>query len=88
VTEDSDALAVIVSEETGYISVAHHGRLIRNLDQERLRRVLRSLAKIDRPLRPMDTAAATTLSRERVRAILTRLARSSRQPKAGSPRSA
>lgn len=88
VTEDSDALAVIVSEETGYISVAHHGRLIRNLDQERLRRVLRSLAKIDRPQRPMDTAAATTLSRERVRAILTRLARSSRQPKAGSPRSA
>ncbi len=88
VTEDSDALAVIVSEETGNISVAHHGRLIRNLDQERLRRVLRSLAKIDRPQRPMDTAAATTLSRERVRAILTRLARSSRQPKAGSPRSA
>ena len=30
VTEDSDALAVIVSEETGQISVAHNGRLIRN----------------------------------------------------------
>lgn len=48
VTEDSDALAVVVSEETGQISVAHHGRLIRNLDQERLRRVLRTLARIDR----------------------------------------
>jgi len=48
VTEDSDALAVVVSEETGQISVAHHGRLIRNLDQDRLRRVLRTLARIDR----------------------------------------
>jgi uncharacterized protein (TIGR00159 family) len=47
VTEDSDALAVIVSEETGQISVTHNGRLIRNLDQDRLRRVLRSLLKID-----------------------------------------
>ena len=88
VTEDSDALAVIVSEETGHVSVAHHGRLIRNLDQERLRRVLRSLARIDRPQRPSDTAATSTLSRERLQAILARLARTSRQAKAGSPRSA
>ena len=88
VTEDSDALAVIVSEETGHVSVAHHGRLIRNLDQERLRRVLRSLARIDRPQRPSDTTATSTLSRDRLQAILTRLARTSRQAKAGSPRSA
>jgi diadenylate cyclase len=46
VTEDSDALAVIVSEETGQMSVAHSGRLIRNLDQDRLRRVLRTLLHI------------------------------------------
>lgn len=49
VTEDSDALAVVVSEETGQISVAHNGRLIRNLDQDRLRRVLRTLLRLDRP---------------------------------------
>ncbi|MGH2531560.1 MAG: diadenylate cyclase CdaA [Thermomicrobiales bacterium] len=49
VTEDSDALAVVVSEETGQIAVAHNGRLIRNLDQDRLRRVLRSLLRLDRP---------------------------------------
>lgn len=49
VTEDSDALAVIVSEETGQISVAHNGRLIRSLDQDRLRRVLRTLMRLDRP---------------------------------------
>lgn len=49
VTEDSDALAVVVSEETGQIAVAHNGRLIRNLDQDRLRRVLRTLLRLDRP---------------------------------------
>jgi uncharacterized protein (TIGR00159 family) len=49
VTEESDALAVVVSEETGNISLAYSGRLIRNLDQERLRRALRQLLKLDRP---------------------------------------
>ncbi len=49
VTEESDALAVVVSEETGQMAVAHTGRLIRNLDQERLRRVLRTLLRLDRP---------------------------------------
>jgi uncharacterized protein (TIGR00159 family) len=56
VTEDSDALAIIVSEETGQISVAHHGRLIRNLDQDRLRRVLRTLSRVERVDR--DTQAS------------------------------
>jgi len=56
VTEDSDALAVVVSEETGQISVAHNGRLIRNLDQDRLRRVLRSLLRIDKPETPSSSA--------------------------------
>jgi len=40
VTERSDAVAVIVSEETGVISVAHNGRMIRRLDGDRLRTVL------------------------------------------------
>lgn len=48
VTEESDALAVVVSEETGQMSVSHSGRLIRNLDQDRLRRVLRTLMRVDR----------------------------------------
>ena len=39
-TEESDALVVIVSEETGIISVAHNGRIIRRLDINRLRSVL------------------------------------------------
>lgn len=49
VTEEADAIAVVVSEETGQMSVAHSGRLIRNLDQDRLRRVLRTLLSLDQP---------------------------------------
>ncbi|RME64765.1 MAG: TIGR00159 family protein [Caldilineae bacterium] len=40
VTEQSDALSVVVSEETGAISVARTGRIVRRLDDNRLRRIL------------------------------------------------
>jgi diadenylate cyclase len=40
ITEQSDALAVAVSEETGAISVARNGRILRRLDNNRLRRIL------------------------------------------------
>ncbi len=40
VTEESDAIAVVVSEERGAISIAHNGRIIRNLDAKRLDKVL------------------------------------------------
>ncbi len=40
VTEQSDAVTVIVSEETGIISIAHNGRIIRRLDVRRLRKLL------------------------------------------------
>jgi diadenylate cyclase len=39
-TEESDALVVIVSEETGIISVAHNGEIVRRLDSARLRDAL------------------------------------------------
>lgn len=39
-TEESDALVIVVSEETGNISVAYKGRLRRGLDSERLERIL------------------------------------------------
>jgi len=40
ISEVSDAIAVVVSEETGSISIAHAGRMIRRLDAERLENVL------------------------------------------------
>ncbi|MCE1253023.1 MAG: diadenylate cyclase CdaA [Anaerolineae bacterium] len=40
ISEVSDAIAVVVSEETGSISVAHGGRMIRRLDGERLENIL------------------------------------------------
>ena len=39
-TEETDAIALIVSEETGTISIALDGRLSRGLDEEKLRRML------------------------------------------------
>lgn len=39
-SEASDAIAVVVSEETGQISIAHGGRMIRRLDSERLENIL------------------------------------------------
>ncbi len=40
ISEVSDAVAVVVSEETGIISVAHNGRMIRRLDAGRLKHIL------------------------------------------------
>lgn len=40
ITEETDALAVVVSEETGIISVALGGEMIRNLDARSLRNTL------------------------------------------------
>ncbi len=42
ISEVSDAIAVVVSEETGQIAVAHNGRMIRRLDAARLETILRA----------------------------------------------
>lgn len=39
-SEASDAISVVVSEQTGAISIAHNGRMIRRLDSERLENIL------------------------------------------------
>ena len=55
ISERTDAVAVVVSEETGSISVAASGRMISRLDGPRLRGILRSLlvpaSELDRPVR-------------------------------------
>jgi diadenylate cyclase len=40
ISETSDAVAVVVSEETGSISIAHAGRMLRRLDPDRLENIL------------------------------------------------
>jgi diadenylate cyclase len=40
ISEATDAIAVVVSEETGSISIAHSGRMIRGIDPERLENIL------------------------------------------------
>lgn len=40
ITEVADAIAVVVSEETGRISIANNGHLVGNLDESKLRKVL------------------------------------------------
>ncbi len=43
ITEQTDAIAVVVSEETGTISVARNGRMVRYLDERRLSTLLHAL---------------------------------------------
>jgi diadenylate cyclase len=42
ITEDADAVAVVVSEERGTISLTHSGRIIRDIDRRRLESILRA----------------------------------------------
>jgi len=45
ITEETDAIVIVVSEETGAVSVAYNGRLRRGLDESRLHRVLSSMLR-------------------------------------------
>jgi diadenylate cyclase len=59
ISEYSDAIAVVVSEERGTISVAANGRLVSNLTPDRLRKLLLDLyhVKSSAPARvPSDVA--------------------------------
>jgi len=49
ISDSTDALAVVVSEETGTISLARDGRLTRHLDEASLRRMLRGAFEAQPP---------------------------------------
>jgi diadenylate cyclase len=46
ISEGTDALVVVVSEETGSISLVERGRIVRSLDQEKLRVALVTLLRL------------------------------------------
>lgn len=60
ISEVSDAVVVVVSEETGQVSIVNGGRMIRRLDAERLENILR-------------TFFSTPTSRKGLRGLMARL---------------
>ena len=63
ITEQTDAVAVVVSEETGGISLVERGRIVRNLDQQRLAGALVDLLQHDELPNARLPARATALRR-------------------------
>jgi len=47
ISEVSDAIAVVISEQSGSISIAHAGRMIRRIDPERLENILAAFFRPD-----------------------------------------
>ncbi len=62
-TEETDALVVVVSEETGGISLSQEGRLLQHLDIEQLRRLLAGSLPQRHPARRHWSAARQWLLR-------------------------
>lgn len=48
ISEESDAIALVVSEETGIVSICHRGRIERNFDPESLKRRLSQLLLLEK----------------------------------------
>lgn len=54
ISEITDAVAIVVSEETGAISIAYGGRMIRRLDANRLENVLRAFYRPRAPQKGLE----------------------------------
>jgi diadenylate cyclase len=82
ISEETDAIVIICSEETGTISLAEGGRLHRDLDREQLQSLLRRLYLQDEGdvvlgsgasgTLPLDTGSAVPLVGERPSSITTK----------------
>jgi diadenylate cyclase len=65
ISEDTDAIAVVVSEESGFISIAHGGRMIRRLDPERLENILIAFFRPDNERRKFLNRTFPFLKRDK-----------------------
>jgi len=77
-SEECDAVIIVVSEETGIISICHRGGIERNFDPESFKKRLRELLLPDQDLKKNETPVSRTLARE------DRLSRSRRHAMAGN----
>jgi diadenylate cyclase len=57
ITEETDAVALVVSEETGALSLCHKGKLEHNLEPEEMRRRLQDIFMYGEPEPPSDEPA-------------------------------
>ncbi len=65
VTEDTDALAVVVSEETGVISLVVGGRIRRGLEAASLKAALLEVLEVEQTSEPAAAAASGLPAREK-----------------------
>jgi len=63
ITEDTDAIVVLVSEEAGEAHLVKNGRLMTNLSEEELSRSLAALLDISRPREPLPKRLVQWLGR-------------------------
>lgn len=87
ITEQTDAISVVVSEENGQISLVERARIVRNLNERQLERALKALLEPGRPARlhladeqPRATPSLGELTRR-----LGRILRASRRPATRAP---
>ncbi len=59
ITEETDSIVIIVSEEDGNVSVAKKGRLVKNIDKERLRRHLINFLLKEKPKTVIEQTSIT-----------------------------
>ena len=72
-SEESDAVAIVVSEETGQVSICHNGILERNLSVDKFRRRLSKLLLHNEPNQTDGDEGLETeghLSAPRVRTVV------------------